>query len=339
MNRKRIKARAIAFTDGRRMLLAAVMVAILLALFAILAIPASAKSDQTFPPVFNVPDGWQPEGIAVGRGSSFYVGSLLTGAIYGGDLRTGEGAEVVPPQEGRIAVGLDVDERSNNIFVAGGGPLLGPIPGSAYVYDAETGAELAEYPLNGVFINDVVVTRDAAYFTDSGKPVLYRVPLGPQGELPDPSAVQEIPLGDGFDFDQAAFINANGIEATPNGKWLILANTGFASLYKVDPLTGEATKIDLGGVEVPNGDGLVLAGKTLYVVQNFSNQIGKVHLDPTFTSGTVSIEPLTSPDFRIPTTAAKFGSTIYAVNARFGDFTPGVPSPALEFTVVGLPMR
>jgi hypothetical protein len=286
MNRKRIKARAIAFTDGRRMLLAAVMVAILLALLAILAIPASAKSDQTFPPVFNVPDGWQPEGIAVGRGSSFYVGSLLTGAIYGGDLRTGEGAEVVPPQEGRIAVGLDVDERSNNIFVAGGGPLLGPIPGSAYVYDAETGAELAEYPLNGVFINDVVVT-----------------------------------------------------EATPNGKWLILANTGFASLYKVDPLTGEATKIDLGGVEVPNGDGLVLAGKTLYVVQNFSNQIGKVHLDPTFTSGTVSIEPLTSPDFRIPTTAAKFGSTIYAVNARFGDFTPGVPSPALEFTVVGLPMR
>ena len=123
-------------------------------------------------PLFNVPNGWQPEGIAVGRGSNFYVGSLLHGGVYGGDLRTGEGAIVVPPQEGRIAVGLAVDVRSNAIFVAGGGPLLGPIPGSAYVYDAETGDQLAEYPLDGVFVNDVVITRDAAYFTDSGRPFL-----------------------------------------------------------------------------------------------------------------------------------------------------------------------
>ena len=104
-------------------------------------------------------------------------------------------------------------------------------------------------------------------------------------------------------------------------------------------MTGEATKIDLGGAEVPSADGLVLAGKTLYVVQNFSNQVGIVMLDPSLTSGVVSDQPLTSDEFRIPTTAAKFGSTIYSVNARFGDFTPGVPSPDLEFTVVGLPAR
>ncbi len=299
--------------------------------------PTLAVPGETFPPVFNVPNGWQPEGIAVGRGNSFYVGSLLNGAVYGGDLRTGEGTTVVPPQQGRIAVGLAVDTRSNAIFVAGGGPFLGPIPGSAYVYDIETGAELAEYSLDGLFVNDVVVTRDAAYFTDSGRPVLYRVPLGPQGQLPEPSLVEEISLGDGFDFDPAAFPNANGIVATPNGKSLIVANTSFGSLYKVDPQTGEATKIDLGGASVPDADGLVLAGKTLYVVQNFINQIGIVTLDPSFTSGVVSDEPLTSPDFAIPTTAAKFGSTIYAVNARFGDFTPGMPSPDLEFTVVGLP--
>jgi hypothetical protein len=29
---------------------------------------------------------------------------------------------------------------------------------------------------------------------------------------------------------------------------------------------------------------------------------------------------------------------IYAANARFGDFTFGVPSPDLEFQVVGLPV-
>ena len=300
---------------------------------------ATAQAGEVFPKVFSVPNGWQPEGIAVGRGSSFYVGSLLNGAVFGGDLRTGEGEIIVPPQEGRIAVGLAVDVRSNAIFVAGGGPALGPIPGSAYVYDAETGVELAEYALNGLFVNDVALTREAAYFTDSLRPVLYRVPLGPRGELPDPSGVQEIPLGSGFDFDQAAFPNANGIVATPDGKSLIVVNTAFGSLYKVDSLTGEATKIDLGGASLPNGDGLVLAGHTLYVVQNFLNQIGVVHLDSSLISGIVSDQPLTSDEFRIPTTAARFGSTIYAVNARFGDFTPGVPSPDLEFTVVGLPMR
>jgi sugar lactone lactonase YvrE len=299
----------------------------------------TAPADGTFPMVINVPDGWQPEGIAVGRGTDFFVGSLLTGAVYGGDLRTGEGEIVVPPQTGRIAVGLAVDKRSKAIFVAGGGPFLGPIPGSAYVYDIETGVELVEYPLGGIFVNDVVVTGEAAYFTDSARAVLYRVPLGPAGELPDPSAVQEITLGGEFDFDPLVFPNANGIEATPDGSWLIVVNTYFGSLYRVNPLTGEATEIDLGGLDLPNGDGLVLVGRTLYVVQNFLNQISIVTLDPSLTSGVVSDEPLTSAEFQIPTTAAKFGNTIYAVNARFGDFTPGVPSPDLEFTVVGIPMR
>lgn len=332
-------SRIVRATGRRGVLRGAAFMDVLVALTLAVALPVGAGGEDTFPSVFNVPNGWQPEGIAVGRGSSFYVGSLLHGGVYGGDLRTGEGEIVVPPQQGRIAVGLAVDVRSNAIFVAGGGPLLGPIPGSAYVYDADTGAQLAEYSLNGVFINDVVVTRDAAYFTDSGRPVLYMVPLGPRGELPDPSEVQEIQLGPGFDFDPMAFVSANGIEATPDGKWLILANTDTASVYRVNPQNGESTKIDLGGASVPNVDGLVLAGKTLYVVQNFSNAIGVIELDPSLTSGIVSAEPLTSDEFRIPTTAAKFGSTIYAVNARFGDFTPGVPSPGLDFTVVGLSGR
>jgi hypothetical protein len=107
----------------------------------------------------------------------------------------------------------------------------------------------------------------------------------------------------------------------------------------VDPETGEAAKIDLGGAAVPDADGLVLASKRLYVVQNFLNQIAVVDLDSSLATGVVSDAPLASPEFRVPTTAARFGSTIYAVNARFGEFTPGVPSPDLEFTVVGLPAR
>ena len=338
MKRKKILAKAIDQSQLFRWLIIATALGLLFALLAVYALPASAGSAQTFPPVFHVPDGFQPEGIAVGRGSSFYVGSLFDGRVYKGDLRTGQGEILVPSQAGRIAVGLAVDERSNAVFVAGGGPVLAPISGSAYVYDGDTGAELAVYPLSGLFVNDVVVTREAAYFTDSFKPVFYRVPLGPMGELPDPSEVQEIPLGDGFDFNPGTF-NANGIEATPDGKTLIIANSSDASIYKVDPLLGNAVKIDLGGAALPSADGLVLAGKTLYVVQNGLNQIGIVRLDSSLESGVVGDQPLTSPEYRIPTTAAKFGSTIYAVNARFGDWIPGLPSPDLEFTVVGLPLR
>ncbi len=142
-----------------------------------------------------------------------YSGSRANGAIYAADLRTGQGAILVPGQAGRVAVGLSFDARTNYIFAAGG-PT-----GKAYVYDASTGALVREYTLTaatGTFINDVIVTRDAAYFTDSLQAVYYRVPLGPGGRLAAPNAVETIPLSGDFQFVPGQF-NSNGIEVTPNG--------------------------------------------------------------------------------------------------------------------------
>jgi hypothetical protein len=73
-----------------------------------------------------------------------------------------------------------------------------------------------------------------------------------------------------------------------------------------------------------------LQGHTLYVVQNFFNQIGVVELDPWLASGQVSGMPLTDPDFDIPTTVTGFGNALYAVNARFT--TP--PAPGTAYDVV-----
>src|SRR5690606_18383132 len=129
------------------------------------------------------------------------------------------------------------------------------------------GESVASYELTepGTFINDVVVTRDAAYFTDSFRPVLYKVPLGPGGSPADPSEVEEIMLSGDFTFVPDAF-NTNGIDARPNGKWLIIVNSATGELYRVDPNTGEATLIDLDdGETLPNGDGILLQGFTLYV--------------------------------------------------------------------------
>ena len=285
---------------------------------------AALAAQKPFPEVIPLPDGWQPEGIVIGRGTTFYSGSLATGAIFAGDLRTGEGEILVPPQDGRVAVGLAYDQRTNYIYAAGG-PA-----GAGYVYDAETGESVAvfQFTTEASFVNDVVVTQDAAYFTDSLRPYIYKVPLSPNGELPDPSEVEAIQLGGEFTFVPGAF-NLNGIDATPNGKWLVVVQSSLGALYRVDPETGFATRIDLGGETVPNGDGILLHGKTLYVVQNRLNQIAVIELDPQLESGEI-VRYITDSDFRVPTTIDRFGNSLYAVNARFG--TP--PTPETEYEVV-----
>lgn len=310
----------------KRSLLVAVTMLTLMAM----ALPAKAAA---YPPVIDLPDGFRPEGIAVGPGHTFYAGSLGDGTIVAGDFRTGDNEALVPGQEGWMAVGMSFDARSGNLFVAGG------LNGVGRVFDTQSGDLLAEYPMAdsgpAAFINDVIVTRTAAYFTDSFAPVLYRVPLDPNGRLPNAAAVEAVPLsGDWVQIPGPFVFNANGIDATPNGKSLIVVSSAGAAVYRVDPDTGEASEIDLGGMALPNGDGLVLNGRTLYVVQNQTNQIGVISLAPDLGSGDVGT-PITHPEFDIPTTAARFGSSLYVVNARFG--TPPTSSTSYTVVEVGLP--
>jgi sugar lactone lactonase YvrE len=275
-------------------------------------LPAAAA--PAFPGKIDLPNGFAPEGIAIGHGHTFYVGSIPTGAIYRGDLRTGEGRVLVPAAPGRQAIGLDFD-RKERLFVAGG-PT-----GRAFVYDAHSGGLLAEYTLTtgATFVNDVVVTREGAYFTDSLQQQLYHLPLGPGGAL---GAVAEtIPLSGDIAF--VAGFNLNGIEATPNGQTLVVVQSNLGKLFTVDPRTGVAGEIDLGGETVTAGDGILLDGKTLYVVQNQQNRIAVVRLARDLGSGTL-LTHLTHPDFSVPTTIAEFGQRLYAVNARFG--TPVTPT-------------
>jgi sugar lactone lactonase YvrE len=298
-----------------------------LALLAVVVSQAAAGPAKPFPASIPLPNGFQPEGIASGQGTNFYVGSLANGAIFHGNLRTGEGEVLVPGQAGLVSVGLWVDQRTNYLYVSGG-PT-----GLARVYDAGSGTEVASFPLTapGTFINDVVVTSTAAYFTDSFRPLMYRVPLTEEGFLPDPPVVEEVPLGGDFDFIPGGF-NANGIDATPDGAWLMIVNSTVGDVYRVSPATGDAIRIDLAGGSVPNGDGILLdGGKTLYVVQNANNQIAQIKLAPDLTSGgIVRTITTTEVDFRVPTTIAEFGNRLYAVNARFD--TP--PTPDTEYEVV-----
>jgi sugar lactone lactonase YvrE len=291
---------------------------LVLALLSVSTGVTAAAPGQDFQKVIALPNGFGPEGVAMGRGTTIYAGSIATGAIYQADVRTGEGRLLVAPPSGRAALGLEFDVRTGYLFVAGG-PT-----GDGYVYDTKTGQTVGVFELTSAtptFINDVVVTGKAAYFTDSSRPVLYRLPLQPGGGLSDAGAVTEIPLGGDFEFVPGQF-NANGIEASPSGDALLVDNTVIGTLYRVDPATGVATVIPLQGGAATSGDGLLLIGHTLYIAQNFLNQITVIRLNAKLSSGEV-VEVLTDDDLDIPSTLTSFGGSLYAVNARFT--TPATP--------------
>jgi hypothetical protein len=276
----------------------------------------AARATVNFPDRIPLPAGWLPEGIATGRGTTFYAGSRRDGAIYRGDLRTGAGAVLVPGTPGDVAVGLEYDQRRDRLWVAGGAT------GTVSVYDASTGARLARYQLaapGGSFLNDLVVTREAVYVTNSNDDVLYRIPLGPAGALG--GAAETLPLGG--EWRQVSGFNANGIEASPNGRTLLVINSTTGILYRVDAATGVADAVDLGGATLTAGDGIFLVGRTLYVVRNRLNLIAAVRLGADYATGVVERE-IRSPLFDVPTTVATFGGSLYAVNARFT--TPATPT-------------
>lgn len=306
---------------------------ILLLLAFALVLPGPAIARAVYPEVIPLANGYQPEGITLGNGHTAYTGSLNGGAIFRLDLRSGE-VDMLAQPGSRMAVGNSFDARSGYLFVAGG------VFGQAYVFDTANGDLVQQYQLTpsaATFINDVIVTKNAAYFTDSFQGQVYVLPLGPQGQLPDPAAVETIPLGGDFVNVPGAF-NANGIDATPDGKQLILVNSGLGTLYRVNPQTGEATAIDLGGDSVASGDGILLHGKNLYVVQNVLNRIAVVQLDNNLSSGQIS-GYLTNPNFRVPTTIAKFGDALYAVNARFDQVPAGGAQPDDTFEAVRVPIN
>ena len=254
-----------------------------------------------FPDRIELPDDFAPEGIATGRGHTFYAGSLAGAGIVRGDYLTGETEPLVTG--GGPFVGMKVD-AGNRLWVAGG------FLGNGYVFDADSGDPLSEIQLapagEQTFVNDVVVTGEAAWFTDSFRGVIYRVDL-------DDGAISELDLTAAAPAEANVF-RLNGIDATPDGRTLIAVNSTDGELYRIMAATEAVTSIDLAGSSV-HGDGILLAGRILYAVRD-QDHIAVIELVPDLSSGMV-VDELTG-DFDVPTTVARFGSSLYVVNARFG---------------------
>jgi sugar lactone lactonase YvrE len=302
---------------------------LLLAGFLLSLLAPSVSAAARAPARIDLPDGFQPEGIAINaalgpRARFAYLGSLADGDIYRANLQTGKG-RVISQGPGTPSVGLKIDPRGR-IFVSGG-PA-----GSARVVDARSGGVLARYRFAKAptFVNDVVLAGRTVWFTDSMRARLYGLPLGRNGKLPRGSAVIKLPLRGQWRHAPNSF-NANGIERTPDRAALLVVQTVTGFLFRVDPRTGHARRVDLGSTVLKNGDGMLRDGRTLYVVQNQLNRIAVLRLNAKGTTGRL-VKAISSTGFDVPTTVARRGASLYLPNARFT--TPPTPTTAYWATHV-----
>ena len=232
----------------------------------------------------------------------------------------------MPAREGHAAIGLKYDKHADRLFVSGG-PT-----GKAFVYDASSGVELAAFQLTAAgqptFINDVVLTRDAAYFTDSRQPVIYAVKR-------DLSGVTPITLT-GFPMT-AGQNNLNGIEAAlerphpardPELGGRVVANRPRNRVTRRDrPRRGRAHQRRRAAADQqPHAAGGAESARTRLPWSSSTEG---------FRSGSV-VRTITHPDFDVPTTVARKRGSLYLPNARFR--TPPTP-PETEYWVTRVSKR
>ncbi|GEA86358.1 SMP-30/gluconolactonase/LRE family protein [Cellulomonas cellasea] len=284
--------------------------------------PVGAAADDVF-----------PEGIAVAR-DDFYVGSTTDGTIYRGDLDEPVATPFLPGgADGRTAaIGMKVDRGT--LFVAGGAT------GRLFAYDLRSrtlvGSWQVEQTGAPTFLNDVAVSpRGDVYVTDSLRPYLYRVDARERRT----TQTETLPVHVAFEGTALTYttgFNVNGIALTRDGRYAVLAQSNAAALFRVRLDDGDVRRIDLGG-EAVAGDGLVLDGRRLHVVERQGDlgQVVTIELDRRVTSGTV-VSRTTDPSFDDPTTAALVRGSLLVVNSQFGERNAGeAPDP---FTVSRIPV-
>ena len=94
---------------------------LLIVVLAVVSIPTAgagaapaASGDGALPTTVALPDGFAPEGIAIGREPFAYFGSLLDGSIYRADLVTGRG-RIISPGPGTASAGMKLDGKIRNV--------------------------------------------------------------------------------------------------------------------------------------------------------------------------------------------------------------------------------
>lgn len=350
------------------------------ATFITLALAGTSGCDPTpLPSSYIVPgNDTIPEGIAINevRGE-IYTTSVAHGTVFRGRLRDSALTEFLPPgslpinlaQDGRNqTLGITVDPARNRVFVCGGGT------GLAFVYNSLNGQLLGRYKTDvtppsyttsveyfttsNTLVNDVIVQPSTgdAFFTDSIRPILWRLPASSIGQ--GGNTVQNLELWRDFTGTSLVYppnpqefldtVNANGIALTPDGRYFIIVQTNSGRFYRVtvdaNPANREVLEITdatstsspPAPLTAPLGAGITLGGTTLYVVSPI-NPIRRFTLAANYASGT-PVTIANPPSFINSSAVALSEGRLYVVNAQILTFFDGDPNtnPVPPFTISAL---
>lgn len=294
-----------------------------------LAAPVPATADSELPTTYIVSREQRvmPEGIAVTSDGTMYVTSVGTGAVYRGNTRQGTMRQFLPAgSDGRIqAAGVHVDRRGR-VFIAAYRTR------ALFVYTPE-GKLVAKRvaPDEGAALNDLVITDDAVYVTDSGTGIIWRAALSGSwiGELTAWLTPADFPFAPGF---------LNGIVATDDGRIALVSDggegvPGEGHLWRVDLRLRKATEVAEIGGRVGAADGLLREGNRLYAVIDATEPDGSVTyttnlavLNRDLTTATVVRRSDKATRVQSPTTIARdpHGRLLW-VFSQFGNPTPTPP--------------
>ena len=236
-----------------------------------------------------------PEGIALDATTNdLFVGSLVTGSLVKIPAGTFTAEEFVAPAPAvlaRGAVGLEVNEVNNVVFVCDSNPnVAGATLTGVNLADA-TVAVTHQFPGANDFCNDV--TFDAAgnlFVTESTTGQIFTI--GAANVL-TPNSLQLLVATPGIAPLAAGGVGANGIAFASGG--LFVANTDAGTIVRFDPAAADVAATEtivnvsennLANTLLSGPDGITPISETeLLVVENglagaLQNRLVKLTLDP-----------------------------------------------------------
>jgi sugar lactone lactonase YvrE len=276
-----------------------------------------------------------PESLAIARNGTMYVSSLGTGAIFKGNTRDRKLHVFKAP-------GTDGRSKTSGVQLDGSGRIwaAGYDTRTIWVYNPD-GTLIAKRtaPDAGSALNDLVVTDDAVYVTDSFTGSVWRASIhGSQvGELTRWLSAGDFPAPPGF---------LNGIDVTPDDRVALINGSvdgsgvaGDAHLFRVDLHARKVTEVSVTGAFLGSPDGSLLEGHRLYTEDSFANDRGG--FDYAVDLGILNADLTTlhlvkrsgfAPDGATPTAVGRDGDRLLQVNSQLGA-DPAAP----PFTVTVVP--
>ncbi|MCS7483141.1 SMP-30/gluconolactonase/LRE family protein [Umezawaea endophytica] len=271
-----------------------------------------------------------PEGIVREPGTPyFYVGGTSDGTIWRGRVDQ-QSLQVFLPggRDGRTtAVGMKITK--GRLVVAGGAT------GKVFVYSTRAAALLHVFDSGSRtgLVNDVAIAPNGdAYVTDSLQPVLYRISAA---QLDDTTVNQPLRVAVNFSGTPVEYedgINGNGLVVTPDGRYVLMADTNSQAFYRISTSTGAVTPVDLGGVTDIGADGLLLRDGELYSITSLFHPEGEIsvlELTDDYSRARVK-RRINGRGMDVPSTATFDGcDDLLVVNFQYQ-----IENPHLPFTVV-----